>query len=105
MHPPTVVWDLIALRRIHGLCGELLLHLQDRSSNGYLSADWAAKRVEFVRESATWMWNTMKTKGNLIVYHPGGLAPKVRDVWESFRTGDADAEGVRIRLQIIKPML
>ena len=106
VHPPTVVWDFAALRRIHGACSELLLHLQDRSSaDGHLSTDWTAKRLEFVRKSATWMWNTMKTNGNLVVYHPDGLTQKVRDVWESFRAGDTDAEGTRIRLQIIRPML
>jgi hypothetical protein len=104
VHPPTVIWDIAKLRRFHGECGELLLHLQEAGAGGYLSENWIQDRTKFLRESAGWIWDTMRSRGNLVVYHPDGLSPAARHVWESFRAGETDTEGARIRLQIIRPM-
>ena len=105
VHPPTIVWDIARLRKIHGRCGEYLLHLQEGGENGYRSQTWVTDRMRFLKDSAEWMWGLMTTRGNLVIYHPDGLFAETRLVWESFLKGETDAEGARIRLQLIHPLV
>lgn len=104
-HPPTVTWDIDRLKRIHGECGKRLLHFQGISGGDYLSDAWAIRQLAFLDESAMWIWNTMKSRGNLVVYRPEGLLPSAQSIWEDFRTGRIDAESVRYRLQIVRPIV
>jgi hypothetical protein len=104
VHPPTIVWDIERLKRIHGECGNRLLHFQGIPVEGYLSDNWMIEHLTFLENSALWMWNTMRSRGNLIVYYPEGLIPQVQLVWESFRKGEIDAESVRCRLAIVRPV-
>jgi hypothetical protein len=103
-HPPTVIWDIDRLKRIHGECGKRLLHFQGILGGDYLSDAWAIRQLAFLDESAMWIWNTMKSRGNLVVYRPEGLIPQAQSIWEDFRTGQIDAESVRYRLQIVRPI-
>lgn len=105
VHPPTIIWDIGRLRKIHGGCGEYLLHLQEGGEAGYGSQSWTAGRASFLEHSAEWMWQLMTTRGNLVVYHPERLYPETRLVWESFLKGETDAAGARIRLQLIQPLV
>lgn len=104
-HPPTVVWDIDRLKRIHGECGNRLLHFQGISDGNYLSDAWIIEHLVFLEESGTWMWRTMRSRGNLVVYYPKGLIPPVQLIWESYRTGEIDAESVRYRLEIVRPAI
>jgi len=104
-HPPTVVWNIDRLKRIHGECGNLLLHFQGPPSTGYLADGWIADRSSFLRESAKWMWDILTSRGNLVVYYPEGLKSDVLSVWERFRTGEIDAETARLGLKIIQPVV
>lgn len=104
-HPPTVVWDIDRLKRIHGECGNRLLHFQGISDGNYLSDAWTIEQLAFLDESAMWIWSTMRSRGNLVVYRPEGLIPEAQSIWESFRTGQIDAESVHYRLQIVRPVV
>jgi len=104
VHPPTVVWDIDRLKRIHGECSNRLLHFQGISDEDYLSDKWIIQHLALLEESAVWMWNTMRTRGNLVVYRPDGLTPQTQLTWESFRKGEIDEESVRYRLEIIRPL-
>src|SRR5438552_13272604 len=84
VHPPTVIWDIDRLKRIHGECGDRLLHFQGISDGNYLSDTWAIRQLAFLDESAMWIWNTMKSRGNLVVYRPEGLIPEAQSIWEDF---------------------
>lgn len=103
--PRTVDWDNKALSKIHGRCSEKLLHVQKSGSDGYLSKKWVVDRSNFLRDSAQWMWDLMKTHGNVLVNHPDGLMEEPRLVWESFRDGKIDAESAKIRLKLIHPLI
>jgi len=103
-HPPTVIWDIDRLKRIHGECSKRFLHFQGISDGDYLSDTWAIRQLAFLDESAMWIWNTMKSR-RLVVYRPEGLIPEAQSIWESFRTGHIDAESVRYRLQIVRPIV
>jgi hypothetical protein len=104
-HPPTIIWDIARLRKIHGGCGKYLLHLQASGKTGYWSKSWIANRTCFLKASAEWMWGLMTTRGNLVVYHPERLYPETRLVWESYLKDKTDVEGARIRLKLIRPLL
>jgi hypothetical protein len=105
-HPPTVVWDIARLKRIHGGCSELLLHFQGIPEKGYRSDAWNENRLRFLLESASWMWSEMTSRGNLAVYAPEGLKkPEVFSLWERYRDGTNTAEDVRIGLRIIQPIV
>jgi hypothetical protein len=104
VHPPTVVWDIERLKRIHGECSNRLLHFQGISDEDYLSVKWMIQHLAFLEDSAFWMWNTMRSRGNLVVYHPQGLTLQTQLIWESFRNGEIDEESVRYRLEIIRPL-
>jgi hypothetical protein len=36
---------------------------------------------------------------------PENMRPRTREVWEDFRDGKTDAQGARIRLEIVRPLL
>jgi len=100
-----VTWDIGRLKRIHGGCGEKLMHFQGVPAAGYLQANWTEDRTKFLSESATWMWNTMKT-GGIIVFRVDGLKkPEVFSLWERFLAGTIDAEDVRNGLKIIQDIV
>ncbi len=105
VHPPTIIWDIARLRKIHGGCGEYLLHLQGSGETGYRSKNWIAGRTRFLKDSAEWMSGLMTTRGNLVVYHPEGLYPETRLVWESYLKNETDLDGTRIRLKLIRPLM
>lgn len=105
-HPPTVVWDIARLKRIHGGCGELLLHFQGVPEKGYRSDAWNVIRLKFLREAAAWMWSEMTTRGGLAVYSPEGFKkPEVYSLWGRYRDGSNSAEEVRLGLRIIQPIV
>jgi hypothetical protein len=105
-HPPTVIWDISRLKRIHGECGGLLLHFQGVSLEGYMSPNWVNERSKFLHDSALWIANTMSERGNLVVYSPEGLKkPEVFSIWERFRDGKIDDTDVLNGLRIIQPMV
>jgi hypothetical protein len=103
VHPPTVVWDIDRLKRIHGECGSRLLHFQGVAGGNYMSEEWMIRQLAFFEEAAIWMWDTMRSRGNLVVYLPEGLSAHTQLVWESYRKGEIDEESVRYRLEIIRP--
>lgn len=105
-YPPTVVWDIARLKRIHGRCGELLLHFQGIPEKGYRSEAWNKRRMQFTFDSASWMWSTMTLCGNLVVFSPDGLKkPEVHSLWERYRNGINSAEDVRNGLRLIQPIV
>ena len=104
-HPPTIVWDIDKLKRIHGECGNRLLHFGGIPDAGYLSSAWTEDHLRFLSDSTQWMWRNMTTRGNLIVYRPEGLKPQTHAIWEAFRKGEIDEESTRLRLKIIQPIL
>ena len=104
VHPLTVVWDIERLKRIHGECSSRLLHFQGISEEDYLSEKWMIQHLVFLEESALWMWDTMRARGNLVVYHPQGLTPQTQLIWDSFRKREINEESVRYRLEIIRPL-
>jgi len=104
VHPATIVWDIDRLKRIHGECGTRLLHFQGLADGNYLSDKWMIQQLAFLEENATWIWNTMRSRGNLVVYRPKDLFPQTQLVWESYRKGEIDEESVRYRLEIIRPL-
>lgn len=104
--PPTVIWEMSRLKRIHGGCGEQLLHFQGISLEGYLSDAWIEGRLMFVRESALWIAKTMESRGNMVVYAPEGLKkPEVFSLWERYRDGKIDEADVRNGLKIVQPIV
>jgi hypothetical protein len=104
-HPPTVIWDIERLKRIHGECGTRLLHFQGVSDGIYLTDEWMIRQLAFHEEAARWMWDTMRSRGNLVVYRPEDLFPQTQLIWESFRKGEIDRESVRYRLEIVRPAI
>lgn len=105
-HPPTVLWDITRLKRIHGACGELLLHFQGVQEKGYRSNAWSESRLKFLRESALWIFSQMTMRGNLVVYAPEGLKkPEVFSLWGRYRDGMISNDDVRIGLRIIQPIV
>jgi len=104
VHPLTVVWDIERLKRIRGECSSRLLHFQGISEEDYLSEKWMIQHLVFLEESALWMWDTMRARGNHVVYHPQGLTPQTQLIWDSFRKGEINEESVRYRLEIIRPL-
>jgi len=105
-HPPSVIWDMTRLKRIHGECGGRLLHFQGVAGKGYLSSQWIEAQMRFVSESARWIFDTIQQRGNLVVYFPDGLARlEVFGIWEQFRDHAITAEDVEIRLKILQPVL
>jgi len=101
-HPPTVVWDIARLKRIHGECSQFLLHFQGVVEKGYRDQTWIENRTQFVFDSANWIWTLMTSRGNLVLFRPEGLKkPEVFGLWEKFRDGKNDAEESRIGLRLI----
>jgi hypothetical protein len=77
---------------------------KESQGEDYLSDKWMIQHLAFLEDSALWMWSTMRSRGNLVVYHPEGLTPQTQLIWESFRKGEIDEESVRYRLEIIRPL-
>jgi len=101
--PPMTVWNIGRLKRIHGECGNLLLHFQGVQETGYLQEAWIADRLGFLGVSAEWIWSEMTSTGRIVLYRPDDLnKPDVFDIWEDFRDGKIDADSARLRLKIIE---
>jgi hypothetical protein len=105
-HPPTIIWDINRLKRIHGECSERLLHFGGKPHSGYRADQWCSEQIAFLSDSANWMWNEMTSRGNLVVYKPESLQkPEVYEIWQHYQSGALDREGAKLRLQIIQPAL
>ena len=48
------------------------------------------------------IWDKVQT-GVVALLHTSDMNPGVPEVWESFKNGETDYEGLKIRLSIIKP--
>jgi hypothetical protein len=105
-HPPSVIWDISRLKRIHGECGGLLLHFQGVPERGYLGGAWIESRTRFLFDSACWIFRTMQERGNLVIYNPDGLKkPEVFSIWEQYRDARLSVEDATLRLRIIQPIV
>lgn len=103
--PPTVIWDIPRLKRIHGECGHRLLHFAGILERGYLSENWFNDQSKYLFDAAYWIGSTMASTGNLAVFNLDGLKPEVISIWERFRDGLIEADDARYSLNLILPML
>ena len=45
------------------------------------------------------------SSGQSAIMHPKDMHPEILELWEKYKNNDIDAEGIKIRMDILKPML
>jgi len=66
-----------------------------------------AWRAEALSQVASWLdpiW-IKATSGRYGILHPNDMKPKAREVWEDFKGGRVSFEGLKIRLDLIRPLV
>lgn len=102
--PISVVWDMDRLKRIHGECGNRVLHFQGILERGYLGDAWLSDRLKYLFDSAKWVWDKMLS-GVRVVFETEGLKPEIYSIWERYRDGLIKDDDVRFSLKIVLPIL
>jgi hypothetical protein len=105
-HPPSIIWNMIRLKRDHGESSQRFLHLQRDPSGKAFPDAWVQEQNTFLQIEGTWIYDTMVARGNLIIYAPDKLQkPEVFELWEEFRMGRIDSRSAYLRLQIMQPII
>lgn len=80
------------------------LHWSGAYNETTAKADWVDKAHLELESVITPIWEKL-CSGQSGLLHPDDMKPEVRAIWEDFRSGTIDANSVRVRLQLIQPLL
>ncbi|SRR6266498_4613947 len=65
---------------------------------------WRAEALRQVASLLDPIW-IKATSGQSGILYPADMKPKVRELWEDFKNGRVDFEGLKIRLDLIRPLV
>lgn len=101
--PNLTYWDMNDLRRSWGILSEYV-HWMGSKIETTEKQSWRASAANRVEQIIWPLWEKI-TSGRSGLLHPKDMKPKVFEVWEDFKNGKTDEAGVRIRLQLIRPLV
>lgn len=68
------------------------------------NAAWKKGALSDVKNVLTPIWNKV-TSGQSACMHPDQMRTEIRELWVEFKEGRVDIEGVRIRMNLLRPLL
>jgi len=101
--PKIIQWNPNSLLKSWGTISNYL-HWCGSRNNTTESQGWLMKASTNIRAEIEPIWVTISS-GHSAIMHPKDMHPEILDLWIQYRDGAVDAEGIKIRMQILKPLL
>jgi hypothetical protein len=101
--PKLVYWEPAELMKSWGTLSKYL-HWFGAKNETTEIASWRTAAYAEVSQVLNAIWQNMSS-GQSGIMHPNAMHPEVHELWLDFKNGKIDLEGVRIRLDLIKPVL
>jgi hypothetical protein len=101
--PRMLHWDIKELKRMWGELSEHL-HWLGAKNLTVENTTWCNAAYTKVESVLHPLWSKLSS-GQSMVMHPDKMNPEINEVWVQFNSGKIDIESVRLRLQILKPLL
>ena len=102
--PKMRYWKLGELFKYWGISSELL-HFVGAHSRTYGSTDWFIKSLARLEEVITPIWTASTTTLGFGLLSRDTMEPEVRQAWEEFSSGTLSEGDLKLRMQIIQPVL
>lgn len=100
--PRLVYWNAKELERSWGTLSSHLHWFGSKNETTEVAV-WRAGALREVEAVVDSTWHKAMS-GHVGLLHPLDMQPNVREVWEDFRAGRINAESVRVRLELIRPL-
>ena len=101
--PLMIQWNPKELIKSWGIISNYLHWCGSRNNTTELPS-WRADAGVEMRRVIEPIWIKI-TSGQSGLMHPQGMHPEILELWHQYKDGSVDAEGIRIRMQILKPAL
>lgn len=102
--PKIAVWDIDRLKRFHGEASAYL-HFQGAPCDTHENPLWLGHGIAKLEEMAQYVWSELISGKQTANMPPDKMQPETKAVWEQYRLGKLDEEGVRTRLLLAQPVL
>jgi len=94
-------WDIKGLMKDWGVLSSTL-HWSGAPADTTENEAWQASTTESIRMVVIPLWKKLSS-GRSGCIQIDSMEPRVREVWEQFRTNAIDADSARIRLELVRP--
>ena len=97
------IWDHSLLLKHWGRISNLL-HWGGEPSETVESKEWFEQAVNSIGKVMIYIWDN-KTKSHTGIMMPNEMEPEIHKIWERYKDGKTDLQGVKISSKIIEPIL
>lgn len=101
--PRQITWNVSRLKKQWGILSEIL-HWNGARSLTTESEDWMDGVFDSIEEVLNDLRSSMESGASMCM-PPSNMKPEIREVWYKFRNEEINLESVRIRLNLLKPVL
>jgi len=101
--PKIIQWDPSELMKSWGKISKYLHWCGSRNNTTEL-ASWKDDTFKSVKREITPIWLKISS-GQSGIMHPNDMQPEIRELWFKYKDGEVDKEGIKIRMNILKPIL
>jgi len=101
--PPLITWDHRFLMKSWGLTS-YYLHWAGKPDETVESDSWFNTGVHVVEDAANYIWRKV-TFGYTGIMMPHKMEPEIRQLWDRFKNGRTDLEGVKRAALLALPIL
>ena len=101
--PPIIYWQPKELMKTWRELSKYLHWCGHRLETAE-NTEWKKIALSYVKGVLTPIWNKV-TSGQSACMHPDQMHAEIRELWVEFKEGRVDADGTRIRINLLKPLL
>ncbi len=101
--PNIIYWQPRKLLKSWGRLSKYLHWFGSKNKTTNLK-DWRANAGRNIRELVEPVWEKISS-GQSAIMHPRNMNPEIHELWIQYQNGEVDSEGIRIRMEILKPLL
>ena len=101
--PKMIQWNLKKLLKSWSTISNYL-HWCGSKNNTTELKEWRDNAGVKVRNAVEPIWLNI-TSGKSGMMHPKDMHPEIHELWQQYKDNKVDAEGIKIRMAILKPML
>lgn len=100
---PLVVWDYKLLMKYWGKISNYL-HWAGAQNETVSNESWVRSGIKVVEEASLHVWNNLESY-KIGVMLPESMNPEIRSLWERYKAGSIDEEGIKISVRFLEPVL
>lgn len=101
--PKLIQWNLNSLMKSWGTISNYVHWCGSKNTTTELS-DWKTNAAKIIKEIIEPIWLNI-TSGQSGILHPTQMKPEILALWKEYKNGNINDESVRIRANLLKPML